>query len=173
MTPSDLDFYAPACTAAQFSLFQRVSKRCLKWLQKALKNEVPGHINWIKRRSKNTLKKGIKKGCKKELIWAPFWSILASFFIKNVVLGRPCAPRGLQEGGDPLQRGKRDQKSSKRVPKSDKKAIKNAINMLYFLHFLFSSSVVFCFSPSPLLRYSFYSVLFRSLPVQVYIYIYI
>ena len=62
--------------------------------------------------------------------------ILVNFgviFHQNVVLGRPCAPRRLQEGGG--RRGKIDQKSSKKVPKGDKKAIKNAISMLFFLDF--------------------------------------
>ena len=62
-------------------------------------------------------------------------SILVNFgiiFHQKCGLGAPLCSQEAPGGGTPLQRGKRDQKSSKRVPQSDKKAIKTAINMLYF-----------------------------------------
>ena len=87
--------------------------------------------------------------------------------------GALVLPGGSRRGGTPSRGAKGTKKAPKGCPKVIKKRFKMQSICYFFLHFFFSSSVVFRFSPSPLLRYSFYSVLFRSLPVQVYIYIYI
>ena len=101
-------------------------------------------------------------------------SILVNFgiiFHQKCGLGAPLCFQGAPGGGTPLQSGKRDKKSSKKVPKSDKEAINNAINLLVFF-------CTFCFPPAwfsafPLhLFYAIVSIRCFSGPCQ-YRYIYI
>ena len=102
------------------------------------------------------------------LHFGQFWHHFSS---KMWSWGALVLPGGSRRGGPPSRGAKGTKKAQKGWPKVIKKRLKMQSIGYIFLHFFFSSSVVFRFSPSPLLRYSFYSVLFRSLPVQVYIYI--